>query len=219
MSDCVLLNVATGDYVRWQRRLMNSLGAVKFPYAAKFWTNELPPSSPQHSDQPYGFKLFAIKWAVEQGYKNILWIDSGLWAIRPVAPIFEAIARDGYYMTRDENKVATYCSDEALRWHGVTREAMRHVHLASGALVGICPGSDAGAQVWAWWLAAYEAGLYRGTVSKHSGQEDHRGDESILGMLAHRYILRMHTHHDHFCADGNVGPTSIFRSGYYDRND
>lgn len=216
MSDTVILNVATDGYVKWQNRLRESLDKFAPAFDRKYWVNELPEGSRSHADSPYGFKIHAIKWAMAQGYRYIFWIDSGLYAIRRMEPVFDALVTYGMYLVRDENKVAKYCSQEALDWFGKTREQMSFVHLVSGALVGMDTENPVAKEVWRRWLIAYDAGLYKGTVSKHSGQEDHRGDESILGMIAADLGLKLHTVRDHFCADGQVIESSIFRSGYYD---
>lgn len=216
---CVL-NVATTDYyAQWQKRLCLSLDAVSYKGARLFWTHALPQDSPDHGTSPYAFKLYAIKEAMKQGHSRLLWLDAGLYAIRPLDPVFEILDREGVYLMRDENKVSKFCSQETLDYYRMAREDTAHIHLATGALIGLNMDSNVSKFLFAEWLAAYQAGLYQGTVSKHSGQEDHRGDETILGILAHKFGLKLHGLGDHHAGDCNVRSSTIFRSGYYDRKD
>lgn len=216
---CVL-NVATKPfYTKWQERLSASLTTVGYNGRRLFWTNSLPPESPTQEESPYAFKLYAIKEAMKQKETRLLWVDAGLYAIRPLDPIFEILEREGVYLMRDENKVAKFCSQETLDYYSVTRESMAGIHLVTGAIIGLNMESDVSRGLLEEWRAAYGAGLYRGTVSRHSEQEDHRGDETILGILAHRKGLNLHGLGDHHTSDCAVRPTTIFRSGYYDRTD
>jgi hypothetical protein len=91
--------------------------------------------------------------------------------------------------------------------------------LVSGAFIGLDATNNAAQYLFHAWWKAYEAGLYRGTVSKHSGQEDHRGDESILAILTAKRKIPLHTTREHFGSDAATGPDTLFRSGYYSRED
>lgn len=218
MTRCVV-NFADRDYVRWQNRLTGSLSKHGNSVAHLIWTDSLPPGSPKHSEWPYAFKLYAIKDAMAKGHTTILWVDAGLYAVRPLDPLFDAIEEDGVYAVREENTVGMYCSDETLAYFGITREEAKPIHLASGAILGFDFRQAIAKDVFGEWFRAFEASLYRGTVSKHSGQQDHRGDESILGLIFHHRGLRFRTLAEHFSADCDLQPKTVFRSGYYERKD
>jgi len=220
----VVLNVAvdqSGDenYVRWQRRLSWSLKEKAGYPPTLFWTKQYPPGSPAHSDWAYAFKLYAIKEALAQGYQTILWMDSGLYAIRDFAPLWEAIETSGVYFVQDSHKVGQFCSQETFAYYGIKREDAGNIPLVSGALIGFDFTKPLANEIYRKWWEAFDAQLYRGTVSRHSGMEDHRGDETILAMISHKVGLKLHTLADHFCSDGNIQSTSLIRSGYVNRGD
>ena len=215
-----IVNFSNQHYIAFQKRLRESLArhaqSVRVDVNL-FWTDELPPGSPSHFAQPYAFKLYAINEARRQGARCVLWLDSGLYAIRPLGPLWEIIERDGVYLVEDANSLAKFCSDETLDYFKLTRDQVRPMHLMSGALIGLRFDHPNAENLMRSWWNAYEAGLYHGTVSKHSGMEDHRGDETILGILMNQYGIAAHSSREHFSSDGNVQPTTIFRSGYFDR--
>lgn len=213
-----VLNVATNDYVRWQHRLRKSM--VTFGGAELlFWEDKYPPGSPTHAEVPYAFKLYAIDAAEKAGYESAFWLDAGLYAIRPMTSMWEDLDRDGLYFTRDVTPLNRFCSDETLAHYGLLRDKTESMQLVSGAVMGFRFNHPSCIALRKKWLEAYAAGLYRGTVSKHSGQEDHRGDEAILGILTHQMEIPVHNAWDHFASDADVQPATVLRSGYYSRGD
>lgn len=214
-----ILNVATGNYTAWQKRLRFSLGRVGFSGALAFWTDQFPQNSPTHRECSYAFKLFAIEEAAKQ-HSSLLWLDSGLYAVRPVEPVFSVIERDGYYLTGDQNAIRHFCSNATVSYFNTSFDVLGDAKLVSGAMIGLNLEHPAGRQLFEKWKAAYKAGLYKGTVSKHSGMQEHRGDETILGVIAFQDKLKVHTPYDFFGSDSaDIQPNTVFRSGYYDRAD
>ena len=99
----------------------------------------------------------------------------------------------------------------------MTRDQVRPLRLISGALMGFDFTREITKTVLDAWWRAFKVGLYRGTVSRHSGMEDHRGDETILGILTHIHGIKAHTISEHFGSDSeNIQATTLLRSGYYD---
>lgn len=224
MNKRCVVNVAVdqnsnAQYVKWQKRLLASLDQKGGRPAVLFWTNEYPPGSPKHCEWAYAFKLYAIKEARLKGFETIIWMDAGLYAVEDLGPIFQAVEESGVYVVRDDNALSKFCSDETLSFYGMTREEAREIKLASGALLGFDFTKEIAHDIWGEWWKAFEAQLYRGTVSKHSGMEDHRGDESILAILLHRHGIAYRTRAEHFSSDGDVQPMTSIRSGYVDRGD
>ena len=224
MTNRVVLNVAVNQnpnapYVHWQGRLLKSLSLNGGKPPVLSWTNSYPFGSPTHNDNPYAFKLYAIDEARRLGFSTILWLDSGIYAIRNIDPLFVAVEDAGVYIVRDDSSLSKFCSDETFKYFGMTREQAEGLHIACGAVIGLNFRKPVTLDFYNDWKKAYSNGLYRGTVSKHSGMEDHRGDESILGILMARYSLCWRTLKEHFSSDAPPHDNTILRSGYYDRED
>lgn len=124
MSRCIV-NVATDSYVRGQMRLEDVLQA-QCEFLVK-WTNELPAGSPPHRARgvcgapehlciPYAFKAHALKAAAAQGYTTLLWCDACIVPVRPLAPLWERIERDGYWFAPCGFSNAEWTCDEAYHW-------------------------------------------------------------------------------------------------------
>lgn len=216
MNKRVVVNVAVDSggsgYVSLQKRLLDSLDAKGGRPAVMCWTNGYPPGSPDHSGSAYAFKLYAIKEAIAKGFQTVVWMDARLHAIGDLALLFEAIESSGVYVVKDDNSLASFCSDEALHYFGLTREKAKNINLACGGLLGFDFTKQIAHDIFNDWFKAYELGMYRGTVSKHSGQQEHRGDESILAALLHRHGIPYHTLNEHYCSDADVQPTTLLRS-------
>lgn len=61
----------------------------------------MPPNCPTHERIPYGFKAFSLKQAADAGADLLLWCDACILPIRPLAPLWERIEREGYWFARN----------------------------------------------------------------------------------------------------------------------
>ena len=198
---CVL-NVATGRYAPLQQRLVESLAATGWRDGLLAWTT-LPPGSPAHADDPYGFKVFAIREAERQGYRSVLWLDAPCLAAGPLPPLFERIERDGHLFVTGGEKLGRWASDACLDAFGLTRDEAMELPLLNGTFIGLTLPHP--------WLdelqRRLEQGLFRGPwLSEHApadvrakkpGRETgfvskdprawgHRHDEAVGSCIAHR---------------------------------
>ena len=77
------------------------------------WTDCLPRNCPPHRTsgvcsarreedcRPYAFKGFALREAQGLGYTSLLWCDACIVPVAPLAPIWEKIERDGYWICKN----------------------------------------------------------------------------------------------------------------------
>ncbi len=94
----VIVNVATGNYVKGQARLLEQFrGEV-----ASTWANVLPPTRcPEHSERPYAFKAYALKYAAHT-WDTLLWCDACIVpGPRPLSDLWEKIEQDGVWLARN----------------------------------------------------------------------------------------------------------------------
>ncbi len=105
----IVVNVATGHYVKGQRRLLDSLGGT----GAIRWTDELPEGSPTHKDVPYAFKAYALEWARKNGYTQILWTDASIVALKSLDTIWDYSAEHGVWFANNGWNNAQWTCDAA----------------------------------------------------------------------------------------------------------
>lgn len=93
----MIVNVATGRYLRGQQRLLEL--AHKFSPGASIqtWTDSLPVGCPPHRDRPYAFKAFAMKEA-EPFADLILWCDASVQFLGSLERLWQKIENEGYWI-------------------------------------------------------------------------------------------------------------------------
>lgn len=199
MIDCIV-NVGFGAwYAKGSRRLERSLIHHGFPGAIKCWTDELPPGSPTHQECPYGMKPHAIQWALDQGHKSILWLDSSAWCVKYPRVHEQAMGRDGYYLVGNgEWRADQWTNDACLQHFGITREQARDIPLVSGGIIGLDFRNEIAREFMARYKNAKEAGVFKGswTAVSSEGSGDryrgHRHDQSCASIIAHQLGLLLH---------------------------
>ena len=109
-----VVNVATTPYYqRGATRLMRALELAQEPASVICWRT-LPPECPAHDDVPYAFKAFALREAAKSA-DLLLWCDSCILPVRSLAPLWERIERDGYWMAPNGFTNYEWTADSAYR--------------------------------------------------------------------------------------------------------
>ena len=199
MIDCIV-NVGFGGwYPKGSKRLERSLIYHGFAGEIKTWTNELPPGSPTHEECPYGMKLYAMQWAMEQGHQSILWLDSSAWCVKYPKVHQDAMARDGYYLVGNGDwKADQWTNDVCLAHFGLTREEAAAIPLVSGGIIGLDFRNEIAREFFRQYAEAMNAGAFKGSWTavpeEGSGERyrGHRHDQSRAPISAHRMGLFKH---------------------------
>lgn len=198
MSDCIV-NVGFGGWhPKGSFRLERSLIHHGFEGVIKTWTDTLPPNSPSHEHTPYGMKVAAIEWAIQQGHNRIMWLDSSVWAIKYPKTHMDAMARDGYYLLESGWQCDEWTNDSCLTYFGLTREEARDIPMISAGILGLSMDNAIAHEFFHEWKAAMLAGVFKGswTASPSEGSGDryrgHRHDQSCASIIAHRLGMTMH---------------------------
>jgi hypothetical protein len=207
MTSRCIVNVATGDYVPLQKRLVESLRG--WPGALRLWEGSLPEGSPSHEEDPYAFKLYALAEA-GASHRYLLWLDSPVVAAGDTGPLWKRIERDGHLFVASKDRLGNWASDECLAAFGLTREAALGLPLMNGSCMGLDLG-NARARRWFEELwGACRRGLFRGPYLSDQAPPDvrarkpgkpagfvsrdprcwgHRHDEAVGSCLAHLHGL------------------------------
>ena len=123
MTHRTVVNVATDSWIRMQDRLIREMHL--YGEHVMYWRQQLPPGSPPHREagicaaanvdaiRPYAFKAYALKAAADQGFTSLLWCDSSVRPLRSLAPLWERIERDGYWICDNGWRNDVWTADEA----------------------------------------------------------------------------------------------------------
>lgn len=181
MTDFIFTSVAFGPrYVEQQQRLHKSICEL---YSADHhipWTDTLPPGSKPHHESLYGFKVHAVKHALDKGYKKIIWLDPACIVLKPVE----------YYFTlgvpviaaKDDNKLVNHCGTKAMMWYSapIIPDAW---HLVGGSLYVFNFDEKNCEYIFRNWYNGEQAGMF-GSQKEQSSEKinRHRNDESCMAL-------------------------------------
>jgi hypothetical protein len=167
MKAIVSLANDRGNYQKALERLGNSL-IGRFDGDFFGFTSESQIGAPPHLDNPYAFKIYAIEKVREQGYTQILWLDSSVYAIRDTQPIFDEMERLGYIMQEAGCHVGTWCNDFTLDYFGITREeANKMLCYGNAGFLGLNFNNELAVNFFKLWKYSMEAGCFNGTWDNH----------------------------------------------------
>jgi hypothetical protein len=192
--------------------LVKSLEGVNEHSPRLFWKSSYPPGSPRHEDCQYAFKYYAFKEAVRQGFIELLWLDAGMTALKPLQAIWDLVAHEGYFFIPNGYSLGNWCSDTALRVLGLSREEAFDVPLISGSVFGLNMRNTTAKRIYKNWGFYTAAGAMNGAhinalvaekvvpilgarpigpVSSDSRVFGHRHDESVLSVWVLRESLTL----------------------------
>lgn len=159
----LVVNFATGHYIRGQQRLANSLQGHK---TLLFQSYDQLPGCPTHQDSPYEFKIWAIEKAMEQDH-IVLWADASMWRVGELAKIETIIRQKGYFMEEAGHWVRDWCKPETKEWFSLTPEELTTFNMFSAGFLGL-NFDHPDAQLWfSAWKVAARAGHFKGSWANH----------------------------------------------------
>lgn len=182
MSRCIV-NVATGEYVRGQQRLLSSEHVRR--YSSLMYADTMPPGSPSHRDVPYAFKAWAIKAAMEQGARLVLWADASIIPIRSIDPLWEKIERDGYWISRNGFFNSEWTAERAYADLAISREENEAIEHVVATTFGLNLDHGAGRYIFDEYLRLAQTDAFKGPWSGGVGVQ-HRHDQTALSVVAWR---------------------------------
>jgi hypothetical protein len=150
--------------------------------------------APQHDNNPYAFKLYAIQRALEGGYELIFYVDASVYPIKSIKPIFDIIERDGFFMQHSGQVVGQWTNDRTLQYFHLDRDqAMTMEMYGNAGLLGLNFGHPVAQEFFKRWWEAMLDGQFIGTWGNlDRGQSadprcfGHRHDMSVGSIIAHQ---------------------------------
>lgn len=168
-----VVNVATDSWVRGQARLIAKCEELGEPL--RRWTDCFPPGCPahwtrgfckggtEHDCRPYAFKAYALKEAASVGITSLLWCDASIVPLKSLAPIWERIERDGYWILQNGWTNDQWTAEDAYEdlFPGVALERAVEMNRRIPHVVGTAFGLD---------VSGSRAGAFLGKYFKLASQ-------------------------------------------------
>lgn len=190
-----IVNVSTKKYTKGQKRLATSLRNNTDAAILLFDSEDAVGAEP-HADNNYAFKPRAMIKAYEAGYRQILWLDASMRAIKSLDPIFEIIERDGYFFQDSGWPNSRWTTPEAKAYFGTDEGDM----LSSGVL-GLDLDSEIGYAFFDKWTQAMRDGMFNGSWDVY------RHDQSAASLIAFNMGLKLQAGNTFFVYGKDDEPT------------
>lgn len=163
----VIINLSTGQYLKGQQRLRESIKthSPNIPFLS--WTNEAQIQAPPHKVNPYAFKVYAFYRAIQQGYDTIFWMDASCYLIKDITPLFEKIDKEGYFMHEAGHYAGKWTNDHARAYFGIAKEVLDTLPMFTAGCFGLSAYSQTAMAFLDDWCKSMEAGCFKGDWSNH----------------------------------------------------
>lgn len=208
----VIVNVATGRYVRGQARLINS-----FPGFKRTWTDRVPDGCPSHEEVPYAFKAFALKQVADSGdYDLLLWADASIIpGPAPLEKLWERLEKVGHWVSKNGYRNSEWTARSALQYLGVTEEENHNIEHVVATTFGLNLQHPIGRTFLDEYyrLANTEAfcGPWRGGIGVQ-----HRHDQTAASVIAHKLGMELTNPPEWFAyKGGEMEKTVLVAAGAY----
>lgn len=218
MKQCIVSLGTGGWYERGVERLRASLEDVGWEGGVQIHVGVYPKGCPTHQEVPYAFKLFCIQKARSEGYDQVLWLDSSVWAIGHPGDVFKRIQEQGHYFWTSGCNCGNWCSDECLRYFGLTRERALDIEMLYALIIGLDFRNPRTQVFFDRWQKALDDGIFPGPWKNPDvvpGEpwgrlyQGHRHDQSAASLIAHELGMAIDPTHDLCRLPGGEMPETV----------
>ena len=187
-----IVNLSIGTPESWYHKgrlaLLESLYNVGEKTHTFFANYERPERKSVYED-----KVAHIKHA-GMYFKQILWLDCSITAIKPLDKIWKYIEKNGVYLYQSGANCAETCNDHCLRSYGITRDQAALIPECASNVVGINLEHEVGKKFFDLWIGSLETGAMVGekwpSLTQRLGEsldkrfKYHRQDQSTASLSA-----------------------------------
>ncbi len=165
-----------------------------------------------HSDgkvSPYAFKAYAIKRAIEEGYENIIWMDSAVYPTKSIDDFISHIEKNGYiFFDNIGFTIGDYTSDACLKNFSWSREKSFNHPMIMACIMGLSTKSTEAMLFFKSYLSAANDQIsFPGSWHNHNGEvssdmrcKGHRHDQSAASIIIADLNLKITNAQDTFFA-------------------
>jgi len=175
-----------GNYLIAIERLKESLKSKEFNANFIGIIGEEMIGSPKHIENPYAFKIYCIEKALSEGYEQILYLDSSIFAVRELTPLWKVIDENGYFMIEAGFMVGQWCNDETLNYFHLSRvDAMQMKMYGNCGVLGLDFTTQIAQTFFSSWKQSMLDGMFKGSW------DNHRHDMTCGSIIANRLNMKM----------------------------
>ena len=188
----IIVTFAKGNprYIAAAKAQKQSLIAKGYTGEYICYTSEKQLGCPNHKDNPYAFKAYAIKKALDDGYDNILWLDSVVQCVAPLDKLFEHIQDTGFaFFDNYTYTIGSYCNDSCKSIYNITETELQ-APMIMACVMGLNRDK---ANVF---IDQYYEGALNGSFV--GSWDDHRHDQTVASLLINRNNLPILQGHETF---------------------
>lgn len=145
-----------------------------------------------HFLNPYNFKIHCFNKAIDAGYQNILYLDSSVFAIKPINSLFEIMKYRGMIYQLAGHLSGNWASDRVLEYFEIDRnEAMSYPMIGNAGMLGINTNNIDANTFLDDWSKSMESGMFKGAWNNNDKTEsmDERCFGSRHDMICSSIIL------------------------------
>lgn len=179
----IIVNFATGSYLKGQKRLSNSLNGHKQLMLSDY----VSIGSPSHSESPYEFKVHCIETAMNHD-PITLWCDSSLWRVGDLSIIENIIKEDGYMLTEAGHFVGRWVNEFQKNYFNLTDQELQQgpggMVMFSAGFIGFNRNSPIAMEFLKQWKQAAIDGAFKGDWATT------RHDQSVGSIIAQRLGMK-----------------------------
>lgn len=203
-------------YILAGKRQKESLESIGFPMENYFQFRTFGEiESPSHEEIPYAFKPYAIQKIKDKGFKNVLWFDSPIYAVKSIDTLVEYININGFiFFDNIGYTIGDYTSDNCLNNFNMTRKESFKKPMIMACLMGFNFDNELSKKLFNEYFESTKVkGNYEGSwtnelnqVSTDNRVKGHRHDQSVMSLILAKYKIKpLHPHSTFFAYFGNPG--------------
>lgn len=146
------------------------------------WRDCYPPGSRDWLSSSYGFKCHAIKFALDQGYQRVVYMDTAM-ILKKKLDLDHLVPEHGMIAIKDDSNLMNVTSDLACQYFGVTREWLNGKNLVGGSFYYLNADNPKAMTIFNQWIEAEKNDVFGSQDLESAGkQQGHRHDESSLAI-------------------------------------
>lgn len=180
-----LISYAKNGRENYENALDRNMGEAKKHFDGDFiyLKNELPQGCPTHDDVPYAFKPYLFKMAYDQGYRQIIWMDSTIVMMRDPQPIFDHMKNKGVVAFHNlGHNLPEWISDVAAKNTGIN--VWDEPYQIMACVVGFDLNHPEGKQIFDEWMdLANDGESFHNNPGSWPTFKGHRHDQACLSAL------------------------------------
>jgi hypothetical protein len=183
---------SNGRYLGFEKDFERSILSV-YPDASVFCFHTFSEiQCPNHSVNPYAFKVYCIEKVRKLGFSIVVWSDCINRLQKPLEDIFPEVTRKGVYLQGDEHGSGIFANDRALSYFGKSRDDAMKIEAIYACIMIFDFRNPVAGKFIDSWKKACDAGIFIGKWDNNMNSESddprckgHRHDQTCAELISY----------------------------------